>query len=128
MFDFELEIISPKSSPIIQPSHPSIFGPDFDESIINITIKYPKIPTQSSLDLGKVLTDFDSEYKMCLEKAMIVNHSSTNPAASDSAWESYRSWMNSEISKMNDLGYTLDERKFCSGFMPLMELWKMRNS
>lgn len=36
--------------------------------------------------------------------------------------------MNSEISKMEDLGYTLAERKFHFGFVPLMELWKLRNS
>lgn len=59
---------------------------------------------------------------------MTVSHSSANPVASDSAWEAYISWMNSDISKMKDLGYTLVERKFRSGFMPLMELWKSRNS
>ena len=36
--------------------------------------------------------------------------------------------MNYEISKMKDLGYTLDESKFRYGFVPLKELWKLRNS
>lgn len=36
--------------------------------------------------------------------------------------------MNSKISKLKDLGCTFAESKFCSGFMPLMELWKLRNS
>lgn len=86
------------------------------------------MPTQSSPDLGKVLTDFDYESKRREEKAMIVSHSSTNSTASDSAWEAYRSWMNSDISKMKDFGYTLDESKLRSGFVPLIELWKLRNS
>jgi hypothetical protein len=128
MFDFEREITSPKSPPIIQPSHPSVFGPDFDESRINLTVKYPKIPTQSSPDLGKVLMDFDSESKRHLAKAMNVSHSSINHVASGLAWEAYRSWMNSEISKMKDLGYTLAKIKFHYGCVPLMELWKLRNS
>lgn len=124
MFDFEPIITSLESSPVIQPS---IFGPDFDESRINLTIKYSKLPTQSSPDLGKVLTNFDSEPKRHLEIAMIVSHSTVNPAASDSTWETYISWMNSEISKIKDLGYTLDESKFRYGFVPLKELWKLRN-
>lgn len=36
--------------------------------------------------------------------------------------------MNSKISKLKDLGYTLVESKFHYGFVPLMELWKLRNS
>lgn len=36
--------------------------------------------------------------------------------------------MNSEISKLKDLGYTLARSKFHFGFVPLMELWKLRNS
>lgn len=127
MFDFKPEINSPESSPIIQPSHLFVFGPNFDESRINLTIQYPKIPTQSSLDLGKVLTDFDFEYKRHLEKAMTDSHSSANLDASYSYREAYRSWINSEISKMKDLGYTLVESKFCFGFVLLMKLWKMRN-
>lgn len=59
---------------------------------------------------------------------MTVSRSFANPVAGDSAWEAYRSWMNSEISKIKDLGYTLVERKFRYGFVPLMELWKLRNS
>lgn len=47
---------------------------------------------------------------------------------SDSALEEYRSWMNSKISKLKNLGYTFSERKLCSGFVPLMELWKLINS
>lgn len=47
MFDFEPGITSPESLPIIQPTHPSIFGHNFDESITNLTIKYPKIPTKN---------------------------------------------------------------------------------
>lgn len=70
MFDFEPTITSPESPPIIQSLHLLIFGPDFDESKINLTIKYPKVQTPSSPDLGNVLTDFDSESKRCLEIVM----------------------------------------------------------
>lgn len=121
-FNFEPEITSPKSFVIILPSHPSVFGLDFDESIINLTIKYPKIQTPSSPDLRKILMEFDSEFKKCLEKAMTISHSSEKLVASDSVREAYRSWMNSEVSKMKDLGYTLAESKFLYGFVPLMEL------
>lgn len=72
--------------------------------------------------------EFNSEFKKRLEKAMTVSHSSANPAASNSTWETYRRWMNYEVSKMKDLGYTLGENKFRYGFVTLMELWKLRNS
>lgn len=85
MFDFELEVTSLESSPIILPSHPSVFGPDFDESRINLTIKFSKIQTPSSPDLGKIIMEFDSESKKRLEKEMNVSHSSANLATSDSA-------------------------------------------
>lgn len=29
---------------------------------------------------------------------------------------------------MKNIGYTLAENQFCSGFVPLMELWKLKNS
>lgn len=32
------------------------------------------------------------------------------------------------LSKMKDLGYSMAESKFRFGFVPLMELWKLRNS
>lgn len=128
MFDFEPEITSPESPHVIHPRHPFVFGPDFDESRINLRIKYPKLPTKFSPEFGKVLKDFESESKSRLEKAITVSLSSTNPVASDLAWKDYRSRMNSEISKLKDLGYTLAERKFHFGFVPLMELWKLRNS
>lgn len=130
MFDFEPEPTSPdhESPLIIVPSFPSLFGPDFDESKINLTVKYPKQPTKSSPNFGKVLRKFESESKSHLHEAMIVSRSSVNPAASDSTWEAYRSQMNSKISKLKDLEYTLAERKFHYRFVPLMELWKLRNS
>lgn len=59
---------------------------------------------------------------------MIVSPSSANSAASGSAWEAYRSWLSPEVSRMKDIGYTLDEKKFCYGFVPLMGLWKLRSS
>lgn len=63
-----------------------------------------------------------------MHEAITVSHSSANPAASNSDWVAYRSWMNSKISKLKDLGYTLAERNFRYGFVPLMELWKLRYS
>lgn len=130
MFEFEPEPISPdhESHPIIVPSFPCVYGPDFDKSIINLIVKYLKQPPKSSPNIGKVLRKFESESKSRLHEEMTVKRSSSNPATSDSAWEAYRSWMDSKISKLKNLGYTLDERQFRSGFVPLMELWKLRNS
>lgn len=85
MFDFEPEITSPESPPVIQPTHPSIFGLDFDESRINLIKEYPKLPTKSSPDLGNFLKDFESESKNQLEKAMTISRSSANPTASNSS-------------------------------------------
>lgn len=84
--------------------------------------------TPSSPDLGKILMEFDSRSNKRLEKATTVSHSSANPVASNSSWEAYRSWMNFEVSRMKDIGYTIAENKFCTGFVPLMGLWKLRNS
>lgn len=55
-FDFEPENTSLESSPIIQSSYPFVYGPDFDESRINLIVKYPKVQKPSSSNLGKVLT------------------------------------------------------------------------
>lgn len=128
MFNFEPEPISPESPPVIPPLNPYVYGPDFGESRINLIVKYPKLPTKSSPPFGKALRKFEYEFISHLHESMIVSHSSANPVVSDSAWEEYRSWMNSNISKLKDLGYTLAERKYCSGFVPLTELWKLRNS
>ena len=62
--------------------------------------------------------DFGSEYKRSLEIAMTVTHSSVNPAASDSTWEAYKSWMSSEISKMKDLGILWLKENFVLGSCP----------
>lgn len=56
-----------------------------------------------------------------LHKAMTTSRSSAN-------WEAYRSWINSKISKLKDFGYDLSERNFHFGFVPLMELRKLRNA
>lgn len=122
LLNFEPKPISPESPPIILPSHPSVYGPDFDESRINLTVKYPKQPTKSSHNFGKVLRKFEYESKSRLLEAMTLSSSSVNPVASDSTWEAYRSWMNSKIYKLEDIGYTLAESKFRYGLVPLMEL------
>lgn len=59
---------------------------------------------------------------------MAITHSSENPAESDSAWKAYRRWVNSKISRLKNYGYKVSEKNFCSGFIPLMEIWKLRNS
>lgn len=59
---------------------------------------------------------------------MTTSRSSVNPAESDSAQEAYRRWINSKISKLKDFGYDLSERNFRYGFVPLTELWKLRNA
>lgn len=89
MFNFEPEITSPESPHVIQPTHHFVFCPDFNESRINLAIKYQKLLTKSSHDFGKVLKDFKSESKRRLEKAINVNYSCANLVASDSVWEAY---------------------------------------
>lgn len=42
--------------------------------------------------------------------------------------EAYRRWSNSKISKIKIFGYKVSEINFCSGFVPLIEIWKLRNS
>lgn len=129
MFNFEPEPISSdhESPHIIFPSFPSVHGLEFDESRINLTVSYPK-PLKSSPNIGKILRKFDSKSKSRLHEAMTINRSSANPAASDSAWEAYRGWVDSKISKLKNFRYKLAERQSCSGLIPLMEIWKLRNS
>lgn len=129
MFNFEpVSISSDLESPsIIFPSFPSIYGPDFTETRINLTVNYPK-PPKSSPNISKIMRKFESESKIRLYEAMTISHSSANPTASDSAWEAYKVWVNSKISKLKYFGYQLTERKFLYGFIPLMEIWKLRNS
>lgn len=59
---------------------------------------------------------------------MTTSRSSANPTRSDSAWEAYRRWVNSKISRLKNFGYKVSERNFRSGFIPLMKIWKLRNS
>lgn len=124
MFNFEPEPTSPdhESPPVIVPSFPYVYDPDFNEFRINHTVNYPKQPPKSSPNIGKILRKFESESKICLHEAMNISHSSANPDVGDSTWEAYRIWMDSKISKMKDFGYTLAKRKFLYGFVPLMEL------
>ena len=42
--------------------------------------------------------------------------------------EAYRRLINSKISKQNNFGYKVYERKFRYGFIPLMEIWNLWNS
>lgn len=109
------------------PSLPTLFSPDLDETKIDITVSYPKPPKPSS-NIGKILRKFESELISCMHEAMTISHSSANPIESDSAWEAYRRWINSKIYKMKNFGYKVSERNFYFGFIPLMEIWKLRNS
>lgn len=59
---------------------------------------------------------------------MTTSRSLADPAESDSTWEHYKSWINSIISKLKKFGYNLSERNLCYGFVPLMEIWKLRNA
>lgn len=68
------------------------------------------------------MKNFESDSRSHLHAAM------TNPAESDSTLEAYRSWIKSKISKLKKFGYKVSERKFRSGFVPLMEIWKLRNT
>lgn len=88
MLNFEPEPTSPdvESPSIIVSSFPFVYGPDFDESRINLTINYPK-PPKSFPIIGKILRKFESESKSRLHKAMTISRSSANPTVSGSAWE-----------------------------------------
>lgn len=59
---------------------------------------------------------------------MTISRSSGNPVESDSAWEAYRRWINSKISKLNNFGYKVSERNFCFGIITLIEIWNLRNT
>lgn len=50
--------------------------------------------------IGKILRKFESDSIKRLHGAMITSRSLVNPAESDSAWEAYRRWINSKISKL----------------------------
>lgn len=112
---------------LISFSHHFLYGPEFDESRINLTVNYPK-PPKSSPNISKILRKFESESKSCLHEAMAIIRSSANSAASDSAWKAYRSWVDSKISKLKDFGYKHAERKFRYRFVHLTEIWKLRKS
>lgn len=86
MFNYEPEpfLSDPESPFIIIPSNPSVFGPDFDETKIDLTISYPK-PPKPSPNIGKILKKFESESKSHLHEAMSISRSSTNLADNDSA-------------------------------------------
>lgn len=129
MFDYkpELVISDPESPPITTPSNPSVFRPDFDETEIDLTVSYPK-PPKPSPNIGKILREFESESRSRLHEAMTISHFSANPAESGSAWEAYRRRINSKISRLKNFGYKVSERNLLSGFIPLMEIWKLRNS
>lgn len=129
MFNYEHEpvISNPKTPPIIFPSLPTLFGPDLDETKIDLTVSFPK-PPKPTPNIGEILRKFESESKSCLHEVMTISRASANPAESDSSWEAYRRWMNYKISNLKNFGYKVSERKFRSGFVPLMEIWKLRNS
>lgn len=129
MFNYEPEpeIFDLETPPIIFPTLPTLYGPDHDETIIDLFVKIPKLPKPSP-NIGKILRKFESELRSRLHEVMMTNRSSANPVESDSAWEAYRWWINSKISKIKDFGYDLSERNFRYGFVSLMELWKLRTA
>lgn len=123
MFNFELELVvsNPETPPIIFPSLPTLYGPDLDETRIDLTVNFPK-PTRN---IGKILRKFESKSRSRLHEAMPISRSSENPTESDSAWETYIRWINSKISKLKKFRYKVSERNFHYGFVPLMEIWKL---
>lgn len=116
IFNYEPKsVISNPKSPLI--TTPSVFGPDFDESKIDLTVSYPKPPKPSS-NIGKIMRKFESESRSRLHEAMTISCSSANPAKSDFAGETYKRWINSKIFRLNNFGYKVSERNFLLGLFP----------
>lgn len=109
--------------------HPllTLYGPDPDPTIIDLSVIIPK-PPKPNPNIGKILNNYESDSRRRLRAAMTTSRSSANPSESDFAWEDYKSWINSKISKLKNLRYKVSERNFCYGFVPLMEIWKLRNA
>lgn len=123
MFNFEPEpVVSDlETPPIIFPTLPTFYGPDNDETIIDLSVRVPK-PPKPSPNIGKIPRKFKSDSRSRLHEAMTTSHSSANPDERDFAWEAYRMWINSKVSELKDFGYDLSKRNFHYGFVPLMEL------
>lgn len=126
-FELELEVSDSKTSKVIFLTLPTLYGLDPDETIIVLSVRISK-PPKPSPNIIKILRKFESGSRNRLHAAVATSCSSTNPAESDSAWEDYISWINFEIYKLKNFGYNVSERNFCYGFVPLMEIRKLRNS
>lgn len=129
MFNYEPKPkVSDSETPlVIFPTLPTLYGPDPNETIIDLSVIIPK-PPKPSPNIGKILRKFESNLRSHLHESMMISHSLADPDESNSAWEDYRRWIKSKISKLKDFGYDLSERNFCFGFVPSMELWKLRNA
>lgn len=126
-YDLEPEVSDSETPHIIFPTLPTLYGLNHDETIIERFIIIPK-PPKPSPNIGKILRKFESESRSRLYEAMAISRSSANSFESDSIWEAYIRWINSKISKLKDFGYDLSGKRIRSGFVPLMELWKLRNA
>lgn len=129
MFNFEpAPVVSDSETPkVIFLTLPTLYGSDPDQNIIDIFVRIP-IPPKESPNIGKILKNFEPYSRSRLRTAMTTSHSSANPAESDSAWKDYKRWIDSKISKLKNFGYKISERNFRFGFVPLMEISKLRNA
>lgn len=86
LFNFEPEpIVSDLETPsITSPTLLTLFGPDLDETKIDLIVSFPK-PPKPSPNFGKILRKFESESRSHLHEAMTISCSSANLDESDSA-------------------------------------------
>lgn len=105
-----------------------VYGPDPHPIINDVSVRNPSQPKPKQLNVGKILRKFELDSRSYLHAAMRTNYLSVNPTENDVTWEAYRSWMNSKISKLKNFGYKASKRNSSFGFVPLMELWKLRHA
>lgn len=91
MFNYEPEpkVSDSETPPIIFPTLPTLYGPDHDETKIDLFVKILK-PPKPGPNTGKILRKFELDSRSHLHEAMPISYSSINLDESDSAWEACR--------------------------------------
>lgn len=120
-FEPELEVFDSERHEAIPPSLPSVYGLDPHPTITDLSVRFPRKPKPNP-NVGKILKNFESDSRICLHADMRTSCLPSNPTESDAAWEAYRSWINSKISKLKNFGYKVSERNFSFCVCTLMEL------
>lgn len=122
MFNFEpeSEVSDSERNKAIPPNLPAFYGPDPHPTITGLFVRIPN-QSKPNPNISKVLKNFESNSRSCLHAIMTTSYLSANPT------EAYKSWINSKISKLKNFGYKVSEKNRY-GFVPLMKIWKLRNT